>query len=90
MEDESDPTVDAYLPDFEPSDDECGYPEDRVSFLRFAPSYQRGEDAPDKSESQLPRMMVVRCALTQQEYEDWCRTAIFHTYVKCNDEFQGR
>ena len=33
VEDESDPTVDAYIPDFVPSDDDCGDLEDRVSFL---------------------------------------------------------
>lgn len=31
-------------------------------------------------------MMVVECALTLQEDEDWHRTTNFHTYIKCNDK----
>uniref|UniRef100_A0A2N9GB76 RNA-directed DNA polymerase n=1 Tax=Fagus sylvatica TaxID=28930 RepID=A0A2N9GB76_FAGSY len=37
------------------------------------------EDATD-----VPRLIVVRCALTlPKESEDWRRSNIFHTYVKC-------
>jgi hypothetical protein len=37
------------------------------------------EDATD-----MPRLIVVRCALTlPKESEDWHRSNIFHTYVKC-------
>jgi hypothetical protein len=32
----------------------------------------------------VPRLIFVRCALTlPKESEDWCRSNIFHTYVKC-------
>ena len=86
MEGESDPTVDDYILDFVPSDDDCDGPEDRVSFLRFAPSCNGDENALSKTKGDPPCVMVVRCALTLQENEDWCRTSIFHTYVKCNDK----
>uniref|UniRef100_A0A2N9EYR8 Reverse transcriptase domain-containing protein n=1 Tax=Fagus sylvatica TaxID=28930 RepID=A0A2N9EYR8_FAGSY len=38
------------------------------------------EDATD-----VPRLIVVRCALTlPKESEDWRRSNIFHTYIKCS------
>eukprot|EP00268_Persea_americana_P024504 TRINITY_DN23914_c0_g4_i3.p1 TRINITY_DN23914_c0_g4~~TRINITY_DN23914_c0_g4_i3.p1 ORF type:complete len:415 (+),score=60.05 TRINITY_DN23914_c0_g4_i3:201-1445(+) len=40
VQDDSDLDVDNYVPDFVPSDDDCGDSEDRVSFLRFLPTYQ--------------------------------------------------
>jgi hypothetical protein len=37
------------------------------------------EDATD-----VPRLIIVRCALTlPKESEDWRRSNILHTYVKC-------
>ena len=86
VEGESDPIVDDYIPDFVPSDDDCDGPEDWVSFLRFAPSCHGDENALSKTKGDPPHVMVVRCALTLQENEDWRRTSIFHTYVKCNDK----
>jgi len=36
---------------------------------------------------EIIRLNVVRCALTQpKETEDWRRTVIFYTYIKCEDK----
>lgn len=66
-----------YVPTEEASDEESENEEHRVSFLRFAP-YHHGESEIHVSAGEVPRLMVVRCALTLQEgTDDWRRTAIF-------------
>ena len=86
MEGESDLTIDDYIPDFVPSDDDCDGQEDQVNFLRFAPSCHGDENALSKTEGDPPRVMAVRCPLTLEENENWHRTSISHTYIKCSDE----
>ena len=43
-QDDSDPDVDNYVPDFVPSDDDCANSEDIVSFLLFLPANQIEEE----------------------------------------------
>lgn len=79
-----DPSATDYQIDFVPSDEDCEDPEDRVSVLRFSSIYQTKEEKAKMVPSEIPRMAVVRCALTLQEDEDWLRTTIFHAYVLQN------
>uniref|UniRef100_A0A2N9HNF0 RNA-directed DNA polymerase n=1 Tax=Fagus sylvatica TaxID=28930 RepID=A0A2N9HNF0_FAGSY len=51
-----------------------------LAALVISPHASLPEDATDG-----PRLIVVRCALTlPKESEDWRRSNIFHTYVKCD------
>lgn len=43
-QEDNDPDVDKYVPDFVPSNDDCENLDDRVSFIWFLPAYRTVEE----------------------------------------------
>ena len=53
-QEDSNPDVNNYVPDFDPSDDDWENPDDRASFLWFLPAHQTEEEKVQMSEMRVP------------------------------------